>query len=214
MTWEELVLKEKEKTYFKELLTFIEKEYQEQNIFPPKEQIFNALRQTPFDQVKIVLIGQDPYPTRGFANGLAFSVNKDIKLPKSLQNIFKELVNDLNLPYPSTGDLTPWANNGVLLLNTILTVREGLPLSHKNHGWEIFTLKIIEELNNKEKPIVFLLLGNNAKTLKKYITNVNHYIIETSHPSPLGAYQGFFGSKIFSKSCKYLNLPNDFWRLP
>lgn len=214
MTWEELVLKEKEKTYFKELELFIEKEYQEYNIFPPKEQIFNALQQTPFDKVQIVLIGQDPYPTKGFANGLAFSVNKNIKLPKSLQNIFKELVNDLDLSYPSTGDLTPWANNGVLLLNTILTVREGKPLSHQNKGWEIFTLKIIEELNNKETPIVFLLLGNNAKKLKKYVTNPKHYIIETSHPSPLGAYQGFLGSKIFSQSCKCLNLPKEFWRLP
>lgn len=214
MTWEELLKQEKEKEYFKQLISFVETEYQENTVFPPKEEIFNALTYTPYDKVKVVLIGQDPYSTKGFANGLAFSVNPDIKLPKSLQNIFKELVDDLDISYPSNGDLTIWAKNGVLLLNTILTVREGKPLSHQKKGWEKFTLRIIEQLNEREEPIAFLLLGNKAKELAKYITNSNHYIIETSHPSPLGAYQGFLGSKVFSKCCKCLNLSKDFWRLP
>ena len=141
----------------------------------------------------MVLIGQDPYPTKDVAMGLAFSVNKSTKIPKSLHNIFVELQNELDIPYPSNGDLTKWANRGVLLLNRILTVEEGKPLSHKNQGWERFTLRLIEEINKQNHKIVFILLGNEAKKLTSILNNPNHLILQAPHPSPLSAYTGFFG---------------------
>ncbi len=214
MEWKELMIEEMNKPYFSKLNQNIKTLYQEKIIFPPYDHIYQALLLTPIDDVKVVIIGQDPYQTPGFANGLAFSVNKGIKLPKSLQNIFKELVDDLHLPYPSSGDLTPWAKNGVLLLNRILTVESGKSLSHKDMGWEIFTEAVIRKLNLIPRKLVFILLGNQARTIKQFLNNPNHLIIEAPHPSPLSAYQGFFGSKIFSRTCKYLNLPYDYWRLP
>lgn len=214
MTWKELMIEEMQKAYFKELNIKVKHLYATKSVFPAYENIFQALLLTPLENVKVVILGQDPYQTRGFANGLAFSVNPGVRLPKSLQNIYKEMVDDLNIPYPTSGDLTPWAKNGVLLLNRILTVEEGMSLAHQNMGWEIFTKTIIEKLNSCPWKMVFILLGNPARSIKPLLTNPNHLIIEAPHPSPLSAYQGFFGSKVFSRACQYLDLPDDFWRLP
>ena len=214
MSWKQLMVEEMNKTYFLDLIDKVKELYETKTIFPPYNNIFNALQLTPLENVKVVIIGQDPYQTPGFANGLSFSVNPGIKLPKSLQNMYKELVDDLELPYPSNGDLTPWAKNGVLLLNRILTVESGISLSHKNIGWEQFTENIIKKINECKWKIVYILLGNQAKSIKQFITNKNHLIIEAPHPSPLSAYQGFFGSKIFSRTCEYLNVSKEFWRLP
>lgn len=214
MDWKELMIEEMNKPYFAELNFKVKNLYHNKTIFPPYEKIYQALLLTPLDKVKVVIIGQDPYQTPGFANGLAFSVNHGITIPKSLQNMFKEMVDDINLPYPTSGDLTPWARQGVLLLNRILTVEAGLSLSHKDLGWEKFTEAVIKKINQLPRKIVFILLGNQARTVKQFLNNPKHLIIEAPHPSPLSAYQGFFGSKIFSRTCKYLDLPNDFWRLP
>lgn len=214
MSWKQLMIEETEKEYFSDLMIKIKSLYKTKTIFPPYTEIYNALILTPLENVKVVIVGQDPYQIPGFANGLAFSVNEGIKLPKSLQNIFKELVDDLNIPYPSSGNLTPWAQNGVLLLNRILTVESGLSLSHKNIGWEQFTENIIKKVNDCNWKIVYILLGNQAKSIKPLITNPLHLIIEAPHPSPLSAYQGFFGSKVFSRTCEYLDFPYEFWRLP
>jgi uracil-DNA glycosylase len=165
--------------------------------------VYNAFELTNFDNVKVIIIGQDPYHQKGVANGLSFSVNSKDKLPKSLINIFKELKSDLGVTN-TNGDLRSWAKQGVFLLNTILTVEEGRALSHKNLGWEKFTKTIIEELNKDIKPKVFLLWGNQAKKFEQLITNKNHLIITSAHPSPLSAYNGFFGSKPFSKINKFL----------
>lgn len=213
MSWKDLFIEEMQKPYFIKLNAKIKELYTNKTIFPPYENIYQALLLTPLDMVKVVIIGQDPYQTPGFANGLAFSVNPEIKLPKSLQNIYKELVDDLHLPYPSNGDLTPWAKNGVLLLNRILTVESGYSLSHQKIGWETFTEAVIKKINQENRKIVFILLGNQAKSVKQYLNNPMHLIIEAPHPSPLSAYQGFFGSKIFSKTCQYLGESADFWRL-
>lgn len=213
MNWETLFKEELKKDYFNKLNEKINNLYKEKTIFPEYTNIYRALKLTPLENVKVVIIGQDPYQTPGFANGLSFSVNEGIKLPKSLINIYKEYVDDLSYPFPTNGDLTNWAKNGVLLLNRILTVESGISLSHKNMGWELFTEAIIKLVNECPWKIVFILLGNEAKTIKKYLNNPNHLIIEAPHPSPLSAYHGFFGSKIFSKTCDYLELPYDFWRL-
>lgn len=214
MSWKKLFVDEMQKPYFNDLMNKIKNSYENKTIFPPYENIYNALKLTPLENVKVVIIGQDPYQTPGFANGLAFSVNQGIRLPKSLQNIYKELVDDLNFQYPTTGDLTPWAKNGVLLLNRILTVESGVSLSHKNIGWEQFTENVIKMVNTCNWKIVYILLGNQAKSIKPFITNPLHLIIEAPHPSPLSAYQGFFGSRIFSRTCNYLGISYDFWRLP
>lgn len=213
MTWQELIEKEKEKSYFKKLEEFINLEYENKKCMPIKENIFKAFELTPLDKVKVVLIGQDPYPTENVAMGLAFSTNEGVKIPKSLHNMFVEAKNDINLEYPKSADLTQWAINGVLLLNRILTVEVGKPLSHKNKGWEMFTKAVIDEINLCERKIVFILLGNEAIKIKNYLNNKNHLIIEAPHPSPLSAYHGFFGSKIFSRTCDYLEVSYDFWRL-
>lgn len=214
MSWKELMIEEMKKPYFLALNQTVKTLYQTKTIFPPYDHIYQALLLTPLEKVKVVIIGQDPYQTPGFANGLAFSVNPDIRLPKSLQNIYKEMVDDIHVPYPSNGDLTPWAKNGVLLLNRILTVESGYSLSHQNMGWEKFTQAVIERINQCDWKIVFILLGSQARSIKTFLNNPKHLIIETVHPSPLSAYQGFFGSKIFSRTCDYLGLPYDFWRLP
>lgn len=202
--WDIYLKDEYNKDYFKNLIAFVNKEYKEKTIYPPKNEIFNALRHTTYKNVKVVILGQDPYHGYHQAEGLSFSVKNGIKKPPSLQNIFKELNNDLGIPLPKTSSLIPWADQGVLLLNAVLTVEENKAASHKDKGWEIFTDKIIELLNRKEQPIVFILWGSFARNKKKLITNNNHYIIESAHPSPLSAYNGFFGSKPFSKTNNFL----------
>ncbi len=202
--WDIYLKEEYNKDYFKKLIDFVNKEYKEKVIYPPKNEIFNALRHTPYKDVKVVILGQDPYHGEHQAEGLSFSVKNGIRKPPSLQNIFKELNDDLGIPFPKTSSLIPWADQGVLLLNAVLTVEANMAASHKDKGWEIFTDKIIELLNKKEEPIVFILWGSFARNKKKLITNKNHYIVESAHPSPLSAYNGFFGSKPFSKTNNFL----------
>ena len=202
--WDIYLKEEYNKDYFKKLIDFVNKEYKEKTIYPPKNEIFNALRHTPYKDVKVVILGQDPYHGEHQAEGLSFSVKNGIRKPPSLQNIFKELNDDLGIPFPETSSLIPWTDQGVLLLNAVLTVEANMAASHKDKGWEIFTDKIIEILDKKEEPIVFILWGSFARNKKKLITNKNHYIVESAHPSPLSAYNGFFGSKHFSKTNNFL----------
>lgn len=178
-------------------------EYDKKTIFPPKDYIFNALKLTSYKDTRVVIVGQDPYHGEGEAMGLSFSVNKRIKIPPSLQNIYKELEMDLKIPPKNDGDLTNWAKNGVLLLNAVLTVEKDKAASHRNRGWEPLTDYIIKVLNEKKEPVVFILWGNFAKEKAKYITNPNHYIIMSPHPSPFSANTGFFGSKPFSKTNEF-----------
>jgi len=194
---------EMEKDYFKKLVVYLKQEYATRTIYPPKKEVFNAFRLTPYEKVKVVILGQDPYYT-GCANGLAFSVKPGYKIPPSLQNIFMELRNDLGCYIPNNGCLEKWAKQGVLLLNTVLTVRAGYPNSHKGIGWERFTDEAIRIINNKETPVVFILWGSQAKEKKHLITNKNHLILQSSHPSPMSAYTSFFGSKPFSQTNKFL----------
>lgn len=178
--------------------------YDKKTIFPEKDNIFNALKVTDFDKVKVVIMGQDPYHGVGEAHGLSFSVKKGVKIPPSLQNIYKELKDDLGIEPKEHGELTNWAKQGVLLLNSVLTVEKDMPASHRNMGWERLTDYIIKVLNKKDDPIVFILWGNFAKSKKVFITNKNHLIIESPHPSPFSARSGFFGSKPFSKTNNFL----------
>lgn len=196
--WDEILDDEMKKEYFKQLGIFIKNEYRRQRVFPPYENVFDALRFTDYDEVKVIVLGQDPYHGLGEAHGLSFSVKEGVRKPPSLQNILKELDNDLNIKRDAS-DLTDWAKQGVLLLNSIMTVEENKPLSHKDKGWEMFTDAIIKKLNEREDPVIFLLWGSYARSKKEYITNKNHYVIESVHPSPLSAHRGFFGSKPFSK---------------
>ena len=179
-------------------------EYDIKTIYPPKDYIFNALKLTSYKDTKVVIVGQDPYHGEHQAHGLSFSVQKGIKVPPSLQNIYKELYDDLGVPIRNDGDLTGWAKQGVLLLNAVLTVEKDKAASHRNWGWELLTDYIIKVLNMKEEPVVFILWGNFAKEKAKLITNPHHYIITSPHPSPFSAYSGFFGSKPFSKTNNYL----------
>lgn len=189
---------------FKKFYNMIMDEYDKKIIYPPKDYIFNALKLTSYKDTKVVIVGQDPYHGEHQAHGLSFSVQKGVKLPPSLQNIYKELESDLGIPPRSDGDLTGWAKQGVLMLNAVLTVEKDKAASHRNLGWEPMTDYIIKTLNKKEKPAVFILWGNFAKEKAKLITNPNHYIIISPHPSPFSAYSGFFGSKPFSKTNDYL----------
>lgn len=198
-----IVEKEFEKDYYKQLHSYIENEYQTKTIYPPKQQIFRALNLCDYDDVKVVILGQDPYHEPRQANGLAFSVTKDVPIPPSLQNIYKELYDDLGIEPASHGDLTAWAKQGVLLLNNVLTVERGKANSHRGLGWETFTLNIVRYLNLREKPMVFILWGRNAIEKKKYIDS-RHLVITSPHPSPLSAYRGFFGSKPFSNTNEFL----------
>ena len=202
--WDKILDEEYHKEYFINIVKYINKAYRERPIFPPKNYILRALSLTDYDDVKVVILGQDPYHGIGEANGLAFSVNNGIKLPPSLQNIYKELHNDLGIDIPSTGDLTCWAKEGVLLLNSVLTVEKDKPASHKNLGWEKFTDAIISRVNEKKEPVVFILWGNFAKSKKNLITNSKHLVIESSHPSPFSCNYGFFGSKPFSRTNEFL----------
>lgn len=201
--WDIILEDEMKKEYFKNLGVFVKNEYRTKTCYPQYKDIFNALRYTDYDEVKVVILGQDPYHGENEAHGLSFSVLDGVKRPPSLNNIFKELYDDLGVKR-TTNDLTSWATQGVLLLNSIMSVVKDTPLSHKGRGWEIFTDDIIRYLNEREKPIVFILWGSYARSKKELITNKNHYIIESAHPSPLSANRGFFGSKPFSKTNNFL----------
>ena len=202
--WDEIIGGEFEKPYYKELRAFLKNEYFSRRIYPDMHDIFNALKYTPYNSVKAVILGQDPYHGEGQAHGLCFSVKKGVTPPPSLVNIFKELQSDLGIPIASHGELTDWAKSGVLLLNNALTVREGLPNSHRGKGWEIFTDAVISALNQRNEPIVFILWGANAKAKASLITNPIHLKLTAAHPSPLSAYNGFFGCKHFSKTNDFL----------
>lgn len=201
--WDEVLKDEMKKPYFKDLGIFVKSEYHKKTIYPEYKNIFNALRYTDYDEVKVVILGQDPYHGPKEAHGLSFSVQQGIKRPPSLDNIFKELYSDLKIKRESN-DLTDWAKQGVFLLNAIMTVVKDSPLSHKGKGWETFTDNLIKLLDEREKPIVFILWGAYARSKKELITNPKHYIIESPHPSPLSASRGFFGSKPFSKTNNFL----------
>ena len=205
--WDIVLKDEFKKEYFKKLGIFVKSEYKNKTIFPPYQNIFDALRFTDYDEVKVVILGQDPYHGLGEAHGLSFSVKEGVPMPPSLQNIFKELKNDLGIERKNS-DLTSWAKEGILLLNSIMTVEKDKPLSHKDKGWEIFTDTIISKLNDRTDPVIFVLWGSFARSKKELITNKNHKIIESVHPSPLSASRGFFGSKPFSKINKYLKEMN------
>lgn len=202
--WDLYLQEEYEKEYFQELIKFVDDEYKNKTIYPKKSEIFNAFHYTSYNDTKVVILGQDPYHGINQAEGLSFSVKNTVKKPPSLQNIFKELEDDLGIPFPEVNSLIPWAKEGVLLLNAVLTVQESHPASHKDKGWEVFTDEVIKILNQKETPVVFILWGNFARNKKKFITNPIHYVIESAHPSPFSAYNGFFGSKPFSKTNEFL----------
>ena len=203
MNFNELIQQEKNKEYFKNLVLFLADEYNNKSIYPPQKEVMNAFKLTPFDQVKVVIIGQDPYHQPNQAMGLSFSVKQGVPLPKSLISIFTELKNDLGI-INTSGDLTPWAQQGVFLLNTTLTVERDKPMSHVNQGWEEFTTTAIGELCQKKKDLVFILWGKHAQQFENLATSNGHLVIKSVHPSPLSAYRGFFGSKPFSRCNKYL----------
>ena len=208
-SWRTVLSTEFEKPYFTELIQKVRAAYQEkpQQIFPKGAQIFRAFDTCPFHQVKVVILGQDPYPTKGHAHGLCFSVEPDVRpLPKSLNNIFKELQADLGLPFPENGNLIAWAQQGVLLLNSILTVEEGMPDSHKNFGWETFTDAVIAQINAQKNNVVFILWGAKAAQKASFIDNSKHLILKSVHPSPLSAHRGFFGCRHFSKTNAFLRM--------
>ena len=199
LTWNEILAEEMKKDYYQELQAFVQKRREEVRVFPEEKNVFRALELTPFESVKVVILGQDPYHGFGQAHGLSFSVQKGIPLPPSLRNIYKELQEDLGGELPTEGDLSHWAKQGVLLLNTVLTVEEGNANSHKGMGWERLTNRLIESLNELNHPVIFILWGKPAQDKEKLITNPSHVILKAPHPSPLSAYRGFFGSKPFSK---------------
>jgi uracil-DNA glycosylase len=202
--WEEYLSEEFEKPYYKALREFLKKEYKEKTVYPDMHNIFNALQTTSYKNTKAVILGQDPYHGPGQAHGLSFSVQPGVKIPPSLKNIYRELHEDLGHPVPEHGFLQKWAEEGVLLLNTVLTVEKGHAASHKGRGWERFTNKIIEKLNERKEPVVFILWGKHAQEKEELITNSHHYIIRSPHPSPFSARRGFFGSRPFSKTNKFL----------
>lgn len=201
-SWQKVLTPTFEQNYFQSLIAFVKEEYQKfpENVFPKKSQIFRAFDACHFDHLKVVILGQDPYPTKGHAHGLCFSCDANVRpLPKSLQNIFKELEDDLGMKAPTDGDLNFWAEQGILLLNAILTVREGHPLSHAHKGWEQFTDDVIQVINQHKTGVVFILWGAPAQKKGSIIDETKHFVLRAPHPSPLSAYRGFFGSKPFSK---------------
>lgn len=216
-SWQRLLADEFEKEYFQDLFKFIDQEYEKTTVYPPKELIFSAFEHTPYEEVKVVILGQDPYHGANQSHGLAFSVQKGAKIPPSLRNMYKELASDLNIPPASHGNLISWADQGVLLLNTVLTVREGEAYSHRKQGWEQFTDRVIEVLNAREEPIIFVLWGKPAQQKAAMIDTQKHVIIQSFHPSPLSASRGFFGSKPFSKvndALKKLGKEPIDWQIP
>lgn len=202
--WDEILKDEFEKEYYLKLRSFLKEEYKTQTIYPDMYNIFNALKYTSYADVKVVILGQDPYHEPNQAHGLCFSVQKGVPAPPSLKNIYKEIQSDLGINPPDHGELTKWAKQGILLLNTVLTVRKGHANSHKNKGWEIFTDNVIKKVNEKDSPVVFILWGGNAKQKISLITNPIHKILTSVHPSPLSAYNGFFGCRHFSKTNEFL----------
>lgn len=203
-SWREVLREEFLHPYMEELKTFLVEEKKNHTVFPKGGSIFNAFNSTPFDSVKAVILGQDPYHGAGQAHGLSFSVPPGVKVPPSLQNIFKELVDDIGCPYPDSGDLSHWASEGVLLLNTLLSVRAGEPFSHKDRGWERFTDQVIRTLSDRREHLVFILWGAPAGKKAALIDGTKHLILKAPHPSPLSSYRGFFGSKPFSRTNAYL----------
>ena len=201
--WDDALSYEFKKDYYLTLREFLKEEYSSRKIYPPMNDIYNALRYTSLSKTRVVILGQDPYHGPGQAHGLCFSVKRGIEMPPSLVNIFKELNAEYGMAAPDSGELTGWAKQGVLLLNTTLTVREGAPESHKGRGWEILTDEIIRCVNKKSEPVVFLLWGSNARAKRALITNPAHLVLESAHPSPLSAYRGFFG-------CGHFRLANEF----
>jgi uracil-DNA glycosylase len=215
--WAPQLEAEFEQPYYRELRNFLKAEYRTQTIYPDMHDIYNALHLTPFDKVKAVILGQDPYHGPGQAHGLSFSVKPGVDVPPSLQNMYKELQDDLGCPIPNHGHLVHWAEQGVLLLNAVLTVRAGQPNSHRGKGWERFTDSVIEKLNKRERPVVFLLWGTNAQEKARLIDANRHHIIRSPHPSPLSAHRGFFGSRPFSRTNAFLRSIGSAeidWRLP
>ena len=202
--WDQVLEIIEKSTGFKKFMQMINEKYNKTVVYPPKNYVFNALKLTSYKDTKVVIVGQDPYHGEGEAHGLSFSVQKGVKIPPSLQNIYKELYNDLGIKPALYGDLTKWAKEGVLLLNAVLTVEKDKPASHRNLGWELLTDYIIKALNEKDEPVVFILWGNFAKEKKKYITNPKHLVLTSPHPSPYSASSGFFGSKPFSKTNEFL----------
>ncbi len=214
--WDIILQDEFKKEYFTNLMDFIKNEYKTKTIYPKQNEVFNAFRYTDFDNVKVVILGQDPYHGPNQAEGLSFSVSNEVLKPPSLKNIFKELESDLKIPFPESNSLKKWAKEGVLLLNAVLTVEEHKPTSHKDKGWEIFTDDIIKILNKRDTPTVFILWGAYARDKKNLITNPKHLVIESAHPSPFSARNGFFGSKPFSKTNEFLkknNIKEIDWRV-
>lgn len=204
--WAKVLQEEFTKPYYMQLREFLKYEYSNFTVYPDMYDIFNALHYTPFSDVKVVILGQDPYHGPNQAHGLSFSVKPGVPHPPSLRNIFQELQNDLGYAIPKSGSLVPWTRQGVLLLNTVLTVRAGQAHSHKGKGWEIFTDRVIESLNEKPDPVVYILWGSAAQSKQKLIDTTKHYIVKSPHPSPLSAHRGFFGSKPFSKTNAYLRM--------
>jgi uracil-DNA glycosylase len=202
--WYDLLKEEMGKEYFRKLQAFIEQEYATHTIYPKRQDLYNALRWTSYSNTRVLVAGQDPYPGPDQAHGLAFSVNTGVPIPRSLMNIYKELKEDADCYIPNHGYLEKWAEQGVLLLNAVLTVRAGKPDSHKGKGWEFYTDRIISLVNEKEEPVVFILWGANAQKKKALITNERHMVIESPHPSPLSARRGFFGSKPFTSTNEFL----------
>ena len=202
--WDSLLAEEFKKDYYLRLREFLKSEYFSKKVYPPMNDIYNALRYTSYKNTRVIILGQDPYHGAGQAHGLCFSVKRGTPPPPSLKNIFKELKNELDIDEPPCGELIGWAKQGVLLLNTTLTVRDGCPQSHKGQGWEILTDRIISLINEKNSPVVFMLWGGNARAKKALITNKNHLVLECAHPSPLSAYAGFFGCGHFAKANDFL----------
>lgn len=202
--WDDILSEEFDKPYYQRLRAFLDEEYKHKTIYPLPQYIYTALRLTTYKNTKVVILGQDPYHEPNQAHGLAFSVNKGVQIPPSLVNIYKELHDDLGCSIPNHGFLSDWAKQGVLLLNAVLTVEAHKANSHKGRGWEELTDTIIKKLNDKNEPVVFILWGANARSKKQFITNPKHLIIESVHPSPLSAYNGFFGSRPFSRANQFL----------
>ncbi|WP_151734269.1 uracil-DNA glycosylase [Paenibacillus tengchongensis] len=202
--WDEVLQEETQKEYFQELRYTLAREYKQHTVYPPKEELFSALKLTPYGQTRVVILGQDPYHGAGQAHGLSFSVKPGVRVPPSLRNIYTELHDDTGAPVPNHGSLLHWAEEGVLLLNAVLTVREGQPNSHKGLGWERFTDAIMEKLNERSEPLVFILWGSHAQGKGAYIDRNRHLVLQSPHPSPFSAHRGFLGSRPFSKANSFL----------
>ncbi|WP_310829508.1 uracil-DNA glycosylase [Paenibacillus pedocola] len=215
--WDEVLQQETEKPYFQELLNTLDAEYGEYTVYPPKDLLFSALKLTPYSKTRVVILGQDPYHGAGQAHGLSFSVKPGVRIPPSLRNIYQELHNDTGVTAPNHGSLLHWAEEGVLMLNTVLTVREGQPNSHKGLGWETFTGAIMEKLNERTEPVVFILWGSHAQQKGANIDRSRHKIIQSPHPSPFSAHRGFLGSRPFSQANQFLEshgLKGIDWSIP